>query len=115
MTIHCGVDLVEHQRISEQLNNRSFCARVFHPKELALGDVKKLAGIFALKEAVFKALDISSDHWLDVEVRYSKSGKPSVVLSPSVEPKGSFSVDCSVSHAGAYTVAVVIFLLQDKH
>jgi len=68
-----------------------------------------------LKEAVFKALDISSDHWLDVEVRYSKSGKPSVVLSPSVEPKGSFSVDCSVSHAGAYTVAVVIFLLQDKH
>ncbi len=114
MIIKSGIDLVELWRIQQQADNTQFISRVFHPSELRDADVRRLSSVFALKEAAFKALGLSSDHWLDVEIRYDNHGKPSLLLSDTVKPKQRYSLDCSVSHTPDLTVAIVI-LLQDEH
>ncbi len=113
MIIKSGIDLVEQSRIERQLNDTTFMHKVFHPSELRDADAKRLSSIFALKESVFKALELSSNHWLDIEITYSKQGKPSLLLSDSIKPQGHYALDCSVSHAQGLTVAIVL-LLQDE-
>lgn len=112
MIIKSGIDLVELWRIQQQTDNTQFITRVFHPSELRDADVRRLSSIFALKEAAFKALGLSSDHWLALEVRYDNQGKPSLLLSDAIKPKNYYSLDCSVSHTPELTVAIVV-LLQD--
>jgi len=113
MRILCGVDMVLDSRIAQDLGDRSFVSRIYHRSELGRMDAKKLAGIFALKEAVFKALDVPAGHWLDVEVSYRRTGKPRIELSGAIRREGISSIDCSVSHEGGMTQAMVVILLGD--
>ncbi|MGB9801236.1 MAG: holo-ACP synthase [Thermanaerothrix sp.] len=75
MALQCGVDLVEIQRLERldpQIRQR-FLRRVFTPLELeeANEDLAVLAGRFAVKEAVAKALGcgIGPISWQEIEVR----------------------------------------------
>ena len=81
-----GLDLIEIDRL-EQLDpsiRRRFLARVFTPAELAqAGDSNpSLAGRFAAKEAVAKALGtgIGVVHWQHIEILTLASGEPQVHL-----------------------------------
>ncbi len=81
-----GLDLIEIDRL-EQLDpsiRRRFLVRVFTPAELAqAGDSNpSLAGRFAAKEAVAKALGtgIGVVHWQDIEILTLASGEPQVHL-----------------------------------
>ena len=109
--IRTGIDLILNSRIESKLSNGKFLEKVFHPSELREADAKKLAGIFAVKESVFKALDLPASGWLEIEVVRSRSGRPEVRLSDLIKPRNLASIDCSISHDGDYTVGSVAVLL----
>lgn len=87
MTLAVGVDMSEVSRIREllqQYGNR-FCNRIFTPQEQAYcaGDAIRLAGRFAVKEAVAKALGTgigAEMTWTDIEVVCDARGKPELAL-----------------------------------
>ena len=114
MEIKTGIDLVLDNKFDDKLENKDFLKTIFHPSELKILNSKKLAGIFALKECVFKALNIASTNWLEIEVTYEKKGKPLVNLSPKIYNKNITSIDSSISHENGSTIGIVIILLDNK-
>ena len=99
--IKCGVDIVLNKRIEDNIKNTGFLKKVFHASELK--NLKKLPGIFVLKEAVMKAVGKKLD-WLDIEVDALEGKKPKIFI------KGikTNSIDCSISHDGEYTIGMVV-------
>lgn len=81
-----GVDLIEIARIERGVarHGQRFCRRFFTAQEIAFcaGRAPRLAGRFAVKEAVAKALGtgIGDFKWTDVEVICDGRGKPELVL-----------------------------------
>ena len=82
-----GFDIIEIARIKKAADKAAFLARVFSPCELRIykmrgGNVAFLAGCFAGKEAVSKALGTGfSGFWpSDIEILRNKHGKPFVRL-----------------------------------
>ncbi|MBI2640703.1 MAG: 4'-phosphopantetheinyl transferase superfamily protein [Candidatus Sungbacteria bacterium] len=66
--------------------------------------IESLAGLFAAKEAFFKALGRKAD-WHEVWIEKDKEGKPR--LQSLLLPAGSHA-EVSIAHSGDYAVAVVI-------
>jgi len=102
MVIKCGIDLVLNNRI--ELNSQEFLKKVFHPSELK--NTKKLIGIFALKEALMKAIG-KKVNWLEIEIKTQEGKKPEIFIS-GIKFK---SIDCSISHDGDYTIGMVVIEL----
>ena len=117
-----GIDLVEVSRIGEALERHGdrFLTRVFTPAEVAYsrsGGVftEHLAGRFAVKEAVLKALGTGWTgrmRWRDIEVRTRSSGEPSVELAGSAARRardlGIVRIHISISHTREHAVAHAI-------
>ena len=114
-----GIDVVEIGRMEEVVAQwgDNFLRKVFTERELEYAHSKKnpidhIAGRFAVKEAVAKALSTgwsSGFRWKDVEVRNDTSGKPSVVLHGSVEELLAKSrVLVSISHSESVVVAAAV-------
>lgn len=112
MTIASGIDIVYVPKFkrSIQKGRTAFLQRVFHSSELSNNNIYHLAGLFALKEAVIKALGLPVDSWHEIEVREEKRGAPKVfVLSRTNSIK---SQSASISHHGKYVVAEYVVLLK---
>lgn len=103
-----GIDIVHIEKISELSELAKL--RVFSPKELENSNPEHLAGIFAAKEAFFKALEMSPK-WLNVEVNYKENGKPYLTL---LQDYGISKMDLSISHDNDYAVASVVLLVDDQ-
>lgn len=99
--IKCGIDLVLNKRIEDKIGSPEFLIKIFHPEEIR--NLKKLAGIFALKEAYMKAIG-KKINWLDIEVRAKEGKKPEI----HINGKKVKSIDCSISHDGEYTIGMVV-------
>jgi holo-[acyl-carrier protein] synthase len=117
-----GIDIVEVGRIArmvEQYGDR-FLERVFTERERAYAAGKKrtaehLAGRFAAKEAVFKALGTGWKDgigWADVEVVLLPSGQPELMLRGSAAEAartiGATRWVLSISHTEEHAVASAI-------
>lgn len=115
LRVRTGVDLVVQERFREAWlsGGAAFERRLFQPSELLDRRLETLAGVFAIKEAVAKALDLPAGAWLDVEVAHTVSGKPQVRLSAAVSA-GVRSCDVSLSHAGGYVVATCVALCEER-
>lgn len=100
-----GTDLVYIPKVERLLGNAEATRKLFHPSELK-GSVEHAAGVFAAKEALFKALGKQPD-WLAVEVITNKSGRPSLQLNADVEKKG-YKATLSISHENEYALAFVV-------
>ena len=111
-TIRTGVDLVKLADFTHSLERggEAFLRRLFHPSEATGVSLERLAGIFAAKEAAFKALDLPKGDWHALEVRHDGQGRPSIVLSPSVDTRRLLTYDVSISHTEDYAVASVVCL-----
>lgn len=83
-----------------------------HAELAASGVVSSLAGIFAAKEALLKALPARPPcYWDEIEVTHELGGRPRFRLSGALEQwlKGlNYSVTPSISHSGGYALAVAV-------
>jgi len=117
--ISLGIDLVDIERFELLLQNGDFLERCFSPAELArYGETKKityLAGRFAVKEAVVKALGtglIDGMSLGDIEVGQLPSGAPEIRLAglaaTIAQGLGIRKWLVSISHTQIHATAVVM-------
>lgn len=120
MIIGIGIDITEIEKIAKNIESEAFQRKVFTPAELkSCGEIKNssecLAGKFAAKEALMKALGagIRQEVWFtQIEVLNDESGKPHINVSGEAErllqQSSAQQVHVSISHSGGMAVAVVI-------
>lgn len=122
-----GVDIIEIDRIkSAILKNQSFINRFFTAKEIEyLFDKDKVrfesvAGFFAAKEAVSKAMGTGFRNFkfLDIEIYKDNLGKPLVKLHNDAHnianKNGSYRIHLSISHNKQSAVAYCIMEITDN-
>lgn len=108
--IRTGIDIVFIPRMRKMAERGHALTRVFHPSEMADTSPAHLAGIFAAKEALFKALGKDGPvNFLDAEIVKNEDGKPAVKIAEGVRPvAGAAAIEVSISHDGDYAVASVV-------
>jgi len=121
--IGIGVDIVNNNRIKKLLKNKKFVERIFTYNEQIYSRKLKnkinfFSKRFAAKEAFSKATGYGISkklHFNDIEVRNSKSGKPSINLNKRtilfLKRKfnvKSFKTNLSLSDEKNYSIAYVI-------
>jgi holo-[acyl-carrier protein] synthase len=121
--LRTGVDLIEIERVRgavERYGDR-FLRRVFTPAELVLcrGHAESLAGRFAAKEAVAKALGTGvwreGIDWREIEILRAESGEPMLRLHADAAERAvrlaithwSISLSHNRTQAIAFAVALV--------
>jgi holo-[acyl-carrier protein] synthase len=112
-----GVDLIEISRISHAIERHGdrFLRRVFTSKELALVSDKpaSLAGRFAAKEAVAKALGcgIGDVGWTEIEILRGPNNEPELHLHGNARriagQLGYHTWSISLSHSMDFAIAMV--------
>jgi phosphopantetheine--protein transferase-like protein len=103
-----GTDLVHIPSFIKSLDQMKHVGaeKIFTPSELKLHtSLESLAGAFAAKEAVVKAVSLTTLGLSDIEVLKHQSGKPYVVCDIL---ESLCTVDLSISHDGEYAVAFAI-------
>lgn len=118
-----GIDLIAIARVARLLEDHPAAARdLFTEVELAYTRGKRrpedhLAGGFAAKEAVLKALGTGLARrmdWTDVEIAHEAGGRPIVRLSGEVEAEARRSsvsqVEVSIAHSGGFAVAHAVVI-----
>ena len=113
MDIKIGCDLVHIGRFKESIERggKGFLNKVFTQAELASASKpENLAGIFAAKEAVIKALDLKVGDWHRIQILKKRNGRPEVKL---LEFDEEILSDISISHNKEYAMAVAIFLIHN--
>lgn len=114
MHVYVGNDLVFIPDFSRELDEPAFVERVFTLKELAQDrDPGHLAGLFATKEAFFKATQIHVNNWTEIEVLQQRSGKPTIAYESTSLQFTIISLDVSISHVGDYALATCVVLGED--
>lgn len=118
--LRTGIDLVEIHRIAAQdpTIRARFRQRVFTPRELEEvgASPASLAGRFAAKEAVAKALGcgIGAVGWHSIEIQRGAQGEPVLVLYEKArelaQSLGLSTWSVSISHTRTYAVAVAVAL-----
>jgi holo-[acyl-carrier protein] synthase len=114
-----GIDVVELGRMKDVVGKwgERFLQKVFTEGELAYARSKKfpinhIAGRFAAKEAVAKALATGWSggfRWKDVEVTNDPSGKPAITLHGYVkEMLDGNRIFVSISHSESVVVATAV-------
>ena len=127
MSIYCGTDIIEVERIEnaikehQNLTENIFLNKIYTKKEIEYcenkGRVKyqHYAARFAAKEAIFKAIssllkDKYEISWQNSEIINNETGKPEVIfknISKELEEK-IIHIDISLSHIKEYAVAMVV-------
>lgn len=120
-SLSLGTDIVDVGRIDRILNKsrEKFLNRIFTTSEISYIESKAyrpetVAGIFAAKEAVAKAIGfgIGKVNWKDIEINYNKYGKPSIKLynrdRKVLESFKNWEIEISISHEKTYAFAVAI-------
>lgn len=118
MKLATGVDLIEIARIDEvaSRHGKYYLERVYTPAELEYCGrrAESLAGRFAAKEAVAKALGtgIGDVSWKDIEILGDEQNAPVLRLYGMAESKakelGLTTWSVSISHSQSHSVAFVV-------
>jgi hydroxyethylthiazole kinase-like uncharacterized protein yjeF len=127
MVVGIGIDIVEIKRISDAVNkNNRFLQKVFTSDELKyLGEkkfrVQSLAGGFAAKEAIAKALGTGFRGFglQDIQVLRDELGKPIVTLKGKAkciaEAKGDYKIHLSISHSDNNAIAYAMLEVENAN
>ncbi len=118
MILRTGIDLIEISRIEEVLarHGKRYLERIYTAAELdQIGqDAESLAGRFAVKEAVAKALGcgIGEVGWKEIEVLGDEQNAPNLTLYGAAAQKanelGLQTWSVSISHSLSHAVAVAV-------
>jgi len=113
--IGMGVDITEVRRLRQAVEKwgQDFLQRIFTAEELKSAKNRSsfyqhLAGRFAAKEAIFKALGDKNLGWQDVQILNDAEGKPFCIL---LNQKGkNVEAHISISHVKTYAVASAVIM-----
>jgi holo-[acyl-carrier protein] synthase len=118
MKIATGVDLIEIARIEEVVarHGKHYLERIFTPAELEYCGkrAESLAGRFAAKEAVAKALGsgIGDVTWKEIEVLGDEQNAPTLTLHGNAAAKakklGLMNWSVSISHSQSHSIALAV-------
>lgn len=121
MQITCGTDIIEIERIKENIEDlgEKFLNRIYTQTEIEYCESKKgqkyqhYAARFAAKEAIFKAIskDLKDKYeigWKEMEILNDEQGRPQVRIK-GVQRE---NIDISISHCREYAVAMVVMLVE---
>ena len=112
MTLRVGCDIVSISTFQERLNETGDLLpdRIFHPSERTGASAETLAGLFAAKESVFKALGMTAGAWQQLCIDHDTTGAPVVCF---MEPKPWVKeITLSISHNDDYAFAVVAAIVE---
>jgi len=119
MVIGTGVDITEVRRLRLAIEKwgDSFLNRVFTKEELKQAQTRSsfyqhLAGRFAAKEAIFKALGNKELSFKDIQIFNDKEGKPYCTILNKENNKVNILV--SISHVKNYAVANAVVTPKTK-
>lgn len=117
----CGIDIVQISRMEDLVKHHERSLRRFftdceiaYCRQRQYHQYASFAGIFAAKEALFKALGTGfrQGKWTDVEIDHTELGAPFFRLygyyQEAVKAKAVQTPVVSISHDGDYAVAQVI-------
>lgn len=113
MIIGVGVDLVDLARFESKLQETpALIERIFTPTERERSN-QSLAGIWASKEALIKAIGNPAGlNWQDVTVKNDSLGKPNLEVTGATKERsdqmGITSWHLSISHDGGMACAFVV-------
>ena len=120
MKIATGVDLIEIDRIVEVIarHGNHYLQRIYTPAELEQCGkrAESLAGRFAAKEAVVKALGsgIGDITWKEIEILGDENNAPKLTLTGAAKQRedslGLTSWSVSISHSQSHSVAFVVMM-----
>lgn len=112
-----GIDIVSIKRISKiyKKYGNTFLEKILNKNEISLvSKDETLAGLYASKEAISKALKVgigSELGFLDIIISKNHKGAPSFELSSRVKNNFLFSSSSlSISHDGGFAIAVAVCL-----
>jgi holo-[acyl-carrier protein] synthase len=118
MKLATGVDLIEIGRVQDVIarHGKHYLDRIYTPAELDYCGkrAESLAGRFAAKEAVAKALGsgIGDVTWKEIEVLGDEQNAPTLTLHGAAERKakelGLTTWSVSISHSQSHSVAFVV-------
>jgi len=118
VNVAVGVDVIEVERVRRVLTRHGerFLQRVFTEQEILQchGKVLKIAGRFAAKEAISKALGTGMHGiaWRELEVVQLSTGRPSVRLYGNASVRARelrlSAFDVSISDLAAFSMAVAV-------
>lgn len=120
MILGIGTDIIEISRIEKAVKKTpSFLSKVFTPNEMSYFETKNyraetIAGVFAAKEAVSKALGTGFRNFSasDIEITPDRLGKPKVYLLNKAQRLGQelgvTAIQVSISHCQTYAVAYAL-------
>lgn len=121
-----GIDLVDCERLRGAIERHGerFLGRVFTAAEREYAEryrdaAERLAGRFAVKEAVLKMLGTGwqdGNAWTDIETVNDGAGRPLVRLSGRVaetaREQGVGAITVSITHAGGMAMAAAVALRE---
>ena len=118
MILRTGVDLIEIDRVAEVItrHGKRYLERIYTPAELEQCGkrTESLAGRFAAKEAVAKALGcgIGEVGWKEIEILGDEGNAPVLTLYGAAELKASelelTTWSVSLSHSMSHVVAMAV-------
>lgn len=119
MIIGIGTDIVKIDRISKIINRTpNFITGAFTEEEISYFEIKKnnpetIAGAFAAKEALSKALGtgVRGFGLKDIELRHDDFGKPYIYVSDHIKETFGLQnckIHASISHSSEDAVAFVV-------
>ncbi|WP_294133455.1 holo-ACP synthase [uncultured Clostridium sp.] len=119
MILGIGTDIIEIDRIDRAINNTPmFLEKIFTKRELkeltkSTLRVESVAGNFAVKEAVSKAIGTGMRGFTfsDIEVFRNELGKPIVEISDKVKELievNNYTFNVSISHNRTCAIAFVV-------
>lgn len=120
VNVAVGVDIIEVERVRRVYEHHGarFLQRVFTEAEVrqCRGKVARLAGRFAAKEAISKALGtgLHGVAWREMEVVQLRSGRPTVRLyghaKKRAELLGLTAFDVSIADLQTFSIAIAVAL-----
>ncbi len=124
MILRTGIDLIEISRVSEVIarHGKHYLERIYTSAELEQcgKNIESLAGRFAAKEAVAKALGtgIGDVTWKEIEILGDEQNAPMLTLRGVAEQTakqlGLTEWSVSISHSQNHAVAITVAIGQEK-
>lgn len=118
VNIAVGIDIIEVERVRKvyEHHGERFLKRVFTEAEVrqCRGKASRLAGRFAAKEAISKALGtgLHGVSWSEMEVVQLRSGRPTVTLHGNAKHRAQFlgisAFDVSIADLKDFSIAIAV-------